>query len=141
VSVAALLDRLDGVRPTGRDRWIARCPAHEDRRPSLSVRELDDGRVLVHDFAGCAIAEIVAAVGLELTDLFPPRTAAHSMKGERRSFPASDVLSSVAFEALVVAVAASRLSQGNPINDTDRARLLLAGSRLQAAVRESGYAK
>ena len=40
---AKLLDRLPGVRKTGPGRWIAPCPAHEDRRPSLSIRELEDG--------------------------------------------------------------------------------------------------
>src|SRR5260370_25238921 len=113
MTAAALLDRLDGVRCTGPGRWLARCPAHQDRRPSLSVRELDDGRVLVHCFAGCPVADVVAAIGLELHDLFPPRTAAHGVKGERRPFPASDVLRSVAFEVLIVAVAASRLGDGN----------------------------
>jgi hypothetical protein len=43
--VTRLLDRLQGVKRTGPSRWIARCPAHEDRRPSLAVRELDDGRL------------------------------------------------------------------------------------------------
>jgi hypothetical protein len=46
------------------------CPAHEDRSPSLSVREGDDGRVLVHCFAGCATHDVIAAVGLRWTDLF-----------------------------------------------------------------------
>jgi hypothetical protein len=46
MSADVLLDKLDGVRPTGAGRWIAKCPAHEDRHASLSVRELDDGHVL-----------------------------------------------------------------------------------------------
>ncbi len=39
-----LLSRLDGACRTGPGRWIARCPAHDDRHPSLAVRELEDGR-------------------------------------------------------------------------------------------------
>lgn len=68
-----ILDRLDGVRRTGDGRAMARCPAHQDRRPSLSVSEGDDGRVLVYCFAGCGVEAIVASVGLDLADLFPPR--------------------------------------------------------------------
>lgn len=68
-----LLERLEAVRETGPGRWLARCPSHEDGRPSLSIREGDDGRVLAHCFAGCPVEEIVSAVGLELSDLFPPR--------------------------------------------------------------------
>ncbi len=66
--VERLLARLEAVRRTGPDRWLARCPAHEDRRPSLSIREGDDGRVLIYDFAGCGAADVVAALGLDLAD-------------------------------------------------------------------------
>ena len=50
--MGTLLDRLEAVRETGSSRWIARCPAHDDSSPSLAVRELDDGRILLHDFGG-----------------------------------------------------------------------------------------
>lgn len=59
--------------------WIARCPAHDDRDPSLSISEGDDGRVLVHCFAGCDPEAIVGAVGLSLQDLMPPREQ-HGLK-------------------------------------------------------------
>jgi hypothetical protein len=51
-------------------RFLARCPAHDDRRPSLSLREGSGGRTLLHCFAGCSAEEIVAALGLEVSDLF-----------------------------------------------------------------------
>ncbi|HIK68234.1 MAG TPA: DNA primase, partial [Flavobacteriales bacterium] len=44
-----LINRLDKVKQTGKDRYIARCPSHEDRSPSLAIREVDD-RVLIHCF-------------------------------------------------------------------------------------------
>jgi hypothetical protein len=44
---------LGGARRSGAQ-WVARCPAHGDRTPSLSLRDADDGRVLVHCHAGCA---------------------------------------------------------------------------------------
>lgn len=71
--VHELLTRLDGVRQTGQGRWIARCPAHQDRSPSLSIKEGTDSRVLVHCFSGCAVEDVLAAVGLTFSDLFPPR--------------------------------------------------------------------
>jgi DNA primase len=55
MSVAALLDRLEGVRACGPGRWVARCPAHEDRSPSLSIRKKDDGTTLLHCFSGCEV--------------------------------------------------------------------------------------
>jgi hypothetical protein len=73
--VNQLLERLELVKQTGKDRWLACCPAHEDRSPSLSVSETDEGNVLVHCFAGCETRAVVNAVGLELRDLFPSGTA------------------------------------------------------------------
>lgn len=69
--VYIVLDRLSGVKQSG-EQWIARCPAHEDRNPSLSIRRGDDGRALVHCFAGCEPEEVIGAIGLEYKDLFPP---------------------------------------------------------------------
>jgi hypothetical protein len=68
-----IIDRLHGVRSTGPGRWLARCPAHEDRSPSLSIRELDDGRVLIHDFGGCSTHAVLDAIGLDMGALFPAR--------------------------------------------------------------------
>ncbi|MBI3767814.1 MAG: hypothetical protein HY271_04870 [Deltaproteobacteria bacterium] len=66
-----VLAQLQGVRRSG-DQYLARCPSHDDRSPSLAVREGDGGRVLLHDHAGCTIEAIVAAIGLEVRDLFAP---------------------------------------------------------------------
>lgn len=66
--VDALIDLLE-ARPRG-DGWIARCPAHDDANPSLSIGESDDGNVLVHCFAGCNFADVIAAIGLRPHDLF-----------------------------------------------------------------------
>jgi len=67
-NVDLLLARLEGVRPAGPHSWVARCPAHDDRNPSLSV-SVKDGRVLVHCFAGCAPDAVLGAVGLTWRDL------------------------------------------------------------------------
>ena len=65
-----LLDRLKAVRPSGAG-WMASCPSHEDRRPSLSVAEGDAGdRIVLKCFAGCTAEAVVAAMGLSMTDLY-----------------------------------------------------------------------
>jgi hypothetical protein len=75
--VDLLLPRLERVRQTGPGTWLASCPTSRhgqgDRSRGLSVREGDDGRVLLHCFAGCPVDEIIAALGLALSDLFPER--------------------------------------------------------------------
>ena len=62
--------KLNGVKPT-HGHWKARCPAHDDREPSLSVAQGDEDRILLHCFAGCDPQAICASLGLTLTDLFP----------------------------------------------------------------------
>jgi hypothetical protein len=68
VTVEELLGRLESVRRSG-DGWEARCPAHDDRKPSLGVGEGDEG-ILVTCRAGCATENVVAALGLTMADLF-----------------------------------------------------------------------
>jgi hypothetical protein len=74
---AAMLADLLHARPSGRSRWQARCPAHDDSSPSLSICEGRDGRTLVRCWAGCALASILEAAGLKMADLFdgPPPSA------------------------------------------------------------------
>ena len=64
MSASTLLEKLEGVRSTGPSKWIARCPSHADKSPSLAIRECDDGTTLIHCFAECAPLEILQAVGL-----------------------------------------------------------------------------
>lgn len=66
-----ILDRLDKVKSQGKNKWMACCPSHDDKNPSLAVSELPDGRILIKCFAGCGAIEILTAIGLGLTDLFP----------------------------------------------------------------------
>ncbi len=68
MTIQEFVARLDGVKQSGRG-IMARCPAHDDRNPSLSVRE-GDRALLIRCWAGCATADIVAAMGLQLSDLF-----------------------------------------------------------------------
>ena len=67
--------QAEKVRGSGGDRFTCRCPAHEDRAPSLSVK-LDDDRVLLHCHAGCEPESVCRAFGLELRDLFDKRPGA-----------------------------------------------------------------
>lgn len=81
IQCSEFLTRLDGLKAVGQDRWIARCPAHEDHDPSLSIKETASGMVLVHCFAGCGVGDIVTAVGLRVSDLMP------DLPGKHRGLP------------------------------------------------------
>jgi len=65
-----MLSKLPDVRKNGKG-WSARCPAHDDQQPSLSVSLGEDGRVLLHCHAGCEAEAICRAVGLQMKDLYP----------------------------------------------------------------------
>jgi hypothetical protein len=80
--IEIVLGRLDKVRKTGKG-WTARCPAHEDHTPSLSISETEDGTVLVHCFAGCLPEEVCGAIGLNLGALFNSRTGEELMRKTR----------------------------------------------------------
>jgi 5S rRNA maturation endonuclease (ribonuclease M5) len=63
-----VLGRLKGVKRNG-NQYAALCPAHDDKKPSLAVSE-KDGKILLHCHAGCPKENIMAAIGLEMKDLF-----------------------------------------------------------------------
>ncbi len=128
------LSRLQKVKKTRSDSWLACCPAHGDKSPSMTIRELSDGRLLVHCFAGCSVENIVGSIGLELSDLFPEKPVFdHSMPQRRERFNPFDVMRAVAFEARVAAIASFDMARGNALDEGDRARLLLAAERLNEA--------
>jgi len=133
VSATALLDRLYSVRQTAPGRWVARCPAHQDRSPSLSVRELDDGRILLHDFGGCAVDDVLAAVGLTLGDLFPKRSPAHSYPASHSRIPARELLEIISEETSVVAILAVNMLAKKAVTEADWRRLAKAAARIGVA--------
>lgn len=137
--VENLILRLDKVK--GRNgSWTARCPAHADKGPSLAVREGEDGRVLLHCFAGCETASVLGAIGMDMTDLFPP-------DDKRREFPvtgkpsmkpaffASDLMRIIHMEALVVQIVAFDIANGKTPNSETRERMLTAYQRIDEATR------
>lgn len=137
MAIDDLLSRLDRVKRTGPDRWIARCPAHDDKGPSLSLRELGDKRILLFCFAGCSVHEIVSALGMDISALFPPRLEAPGPgkpHRERRPFSADDALRCLDFEATLVHLAACDLATGKPLSEQDRERLALAAERINQAM-------
>lgn len=98
-----VLGRLEGVRRSG-EGWEARCPAHDDRRASLTVNRGSDGRVLLHCHAGCEPASVAGALGLELRDLFPPDSATPQPGASRRreaaAYPYRDEKGTLLYEAV-----------------------------------------
>jgi hypothetical protein len=94
--IEKVLSRLPGHRTVG-DGFKACCPSHEDRNPSLSIREADDGTVLLKCFGGCSTPRIVSDLELNMTDLFPtprepswPANSSPKPHSEPRNFASAD---------------------------------------------------
>lgn len=65
---------LKGVKQTGPNQWIALCPAHDDKKQSLSIAKASDGRTLIHCHANCDTVNVLDALGRKESDLFPEDT-------------------------------------------------------------------
>ncbi len=136
--IDCLLSRLESVRRAGNG-YTAKCPAHSDRCASLSVSEADGSKVLLHCFAGCVPADVLAAVGLSLADLFPTRLRAETPE-ERRAARRyalqsnwSAALSVLALESTIAVCACETMLRGESLGEPDRIRLQFAYDRIQAA--------
>ena len=116
--------------------YTACCPAHSDKSPSLAIRELDDGRILMKCFANCSVQEIMGAIGMDIGDLFPDTNK--DLPPVKKRYYATDLLRVIEFEAWVVSVAAYSMSTGKQLSDTDRDRMKVAQARIMEAVKYVG---
>lgn len=137
-----VLARLEKVYQRQPGQYSACCPgpshAHGDKTPSLSIRETDEGAVLIHCFGGCTVQEVVAALGLEMTDLFPPsEKSGREPRRTPRLLTATQALDLLGTEALLVAVAAANVAHGVTLSEADRQRLSQAAARINWLREES----
>lgn len=135
VGVEAVLALLDSVRKSG-DGWIAKCPAHDDRNPSLKISiNSANGNILLHCKAGCSFTEICSALGLKPQQLFwdSRPIEATAPKAEMR-----ERVAGVMHEALVVLAAARDWTYGHSV---DRERVLQAARELdrQSRLRDPSF--
>lgn len=132
MKVDMLLDALRKVRVTGSNEWVACCPAHDDRSPSLAIKDNGDGRILVHCFAGCPVEEVLGSVGMVLSDLMPEKVIDHRVK--RIPFNPRTVIEATAFNSLIVAIAASDMAKGKTLTTEEKTTLWQISGELTEAV-------
>lgn len=99
--IGQVLSRFAGVRKIGGS-FVALCPAHDDKTPSLSIDEGDDGRVLLCCHAGCHLDAILAGAKLGLADLFPPKATNGHKAGDEiiATYPYVDESGNLLFEVV-----------------------------------------
>lgn len=130
MDVNPILDRLDKVRQIGPDKWSACCPAHDDRTPSLSIKDGGD-RVLLHCFAGCRLADILAGLGLELHNLFAETRTPRQPAG----VPQRKLAEALGEELHILAQCAFARSRGDELSEHDTERERIAWVRVDTARR------
>jgi len=125
--VEQLLDRLDAVKQTGRDRYLARCPAHDDRTPSLSIRDLGE-TFLVKCWTGCGGVDVMEAVGLSAADFWekPP-------EGTKRARPyitVTELAKVLDRECWITVMCAQKVLDDDDLTEDERTRLMTARRRM-----------
>lgn len=114
----SLLASLDKVKSTGKDRWKACCPAHEDKSPSFQLQVASDGRILMHCFSEqCSIEDICASLGVEVKDLFPDE-GHYSPVRIPANIPTEDTF--------FIEVIKAQVRRGEAITQAERSRYLSA---------------
>lgn len=136
---AQILPRLERVKPAGKGHWMARCPAHQDRSPSLSISERE-GRLLVHCFGGCDVLSVLQAVGLDYAALYPPRESSGRPLLGGTGIPAHVALRCLHDEAVLILVAGRAVADGKKLDDASLRRLSAAISRIDEAISLTTYA-
>lgn len=117
----SITSRLEFCRQVGRGRWIARCPAHDDSSPSLSVREAEDGRVLIHCHAGCGSAAVISAIGMNFSDLYPESNNYSPLIRSREKN---------AYDDLLVGIAKARIESGAKLTESQKKEVMEAKLRI-----------
>ncbi len=133
MSATNLLNQLSRVKKTGADRWMACCPAHQDKTASLSIKDLPDGRMLLHCFAGCEPDAVLAAIGLTFADLMPERLQG-DFKPVRFAFSALDALRALVADLLFIRLCALSMSKGRELIASDLEELFKSASRIENAL-------
>ena len=120
----AFIERLEIIgmdyRQTGPDSYLSCCPAHRDKSPSLSIKGLPDGRVLLHCFAGCSWDEILFVMDMEPKDIMP---ANDNYKPLRSSVKAGE---SRFINDMTLLIAQSALDRGERLSESDKEAVLKA---------------
>ena len=131
MDINTFLNHLEKVKQTGNDKWMACCPAHDDRSPSMAIKAGDDGKIILHCFAGCPAEEIVSSIGLKLTDLFPD----NGIQQQHPDRPSNrEITGQLEHELFVMLSAIGHYKKRIPLHEQDQDRPKQAAKRIIKAL-------
>lgn len=121
-NLEVLLSRLDKVEKLSpgahQARYKACCPAHADKNPSLSVTLAQSGAILIKCWSGCSAHDVVNAVGMEMTQLFPDTNRHHSPP-VRRAFSADQAAKVIAEDSMILATTIAKIRNGERVTQEE----------------------
>jgi len=123
------LIRLDGVRKTGSNQWISKCPSHDDKSPSLSIKACDNEAILIYCFAGCSPYDIVKAIGAKISELFPKKNYVQAPIKHRVNHRELWLLATHYFWILIIAT--SDLEKNKKLSTNDYQSVMKARKRIE----------
>ncbi len=134
-----LLLRLPQVRQLKPNCWQALCPAHDDKKPSLSIQQNPDNGLLIHCHAGCGAVEVLEAIGLQLKDLYPAEKQINydRVNSRQKAYQLDPYLAlhGAVTEMIALSIIAEDMVAGRA---PDTVRLSLAQTRLNNVLRLVG---
>ena len=124
MTIENILARLSKVRKSHRG-YQACCPVHQDKHPSMTITETDDGKVLIHCFAcGARGTDVVEALGLTASELFSGEfTGTYDAKYKLRKTELED--------SLVISMYEDAKRNAQYLSHADFKRYKLAKARLE----------
>lgn len=136
IPIESLVARLDGVKRTAANKWVAKSPTRNERTASLGIRLTDDGRILLHDFGGSSFYEICAALVIHPIQLIPPYLRkdqrAHT-PAERQGHDAQAALNGIYSAVIVTRICANKMLDGLVLDLPDHHALRKAGHDIDKA--------
>lgn len=135
MNIDDLLSRFEKVRVTATGEWMACCSAHDDKSPSLAIKDAGDGRVLIHCFGGCETVAVLAMIGLRLTDVMPDNRLGSVEGLKKLPWNPRTVLEAIAFNATAIAIAASDIAYGKKLSIADADTLANMSREIHEAIK------
>lgn len=119
--LSEVTSRLKGVVKRHNGGLLAFCPSHDDRKSrSLAINLGCENQVLMKYFAGCSVHEITSAIGLNLSDLFPPTDNLRYEKKKRSGFSAWQLLHALRADLVRLLIIANDLKSIEVLSSDDR---------------------
>jgi len=124
MTIENILAKLSKVRKSNRG-YMACCPVHQDKNPSMTITETDDGKVLAHCFScGARGSDVVEALGLPASELFSGEfTGTYDAKFKLRKTELED--------SMVITIYEQDKREGKYLTHADYKRYRLAKARIE----------